>query len=90
MALRLSINTPHGITLPLAYVRIVSYSGDNDNILFTTITHADVAARNNNDVQIESNSYSFSAPDAIPTGGLVSYGYGQIKALPEFVGAVDV
>lgn len=91
MALQLGITTEHGITLASSYTRVTNYSGDIDNIIVNTLTHADAAARTANDRQVKSEGYSFPAPTgALPAGGLIEWCYTQVKALAEFSGALDV
>jgi len=90
VALQINKTTEYGITLPAAYVRAVVYKGDANNMIITTTTHADAAARSADDREIETNHFTVPAPDAVPAGGMIQWCYNQIKASPEFSGYIDV
>jgi len=90
MALQINKTTEYGITLPSAYVRVIVYKGDMNNMIITTTTHADASARSADDREIEVNQFTVPAPDSIPAGGMIQWCYNQIKVLPEFAGYIDV
>jgi len=90
MALQVTRTTKTGIDLPSAYVRIVNYTGDENNISITTVTHADAAARNSGKREVDSEYINIAAPGTIPAGGIIQWCYLQIKTRPEFTGYIDV
>ena len=91
MALQIARTTKHGIEIPTAYVRIVGFSGDLNNMSITTVTHASATARANGDEEVDSGHTVIPSPTtAIPPGGMIQWAYHQIKVLPEFVGHIDV
>ena len=88
MALKLSIDTDYGITLPESYVKIASLNGTKELINFSVSYYKDTEARNNNKNAIKSNTFSF-VPDLNSESNIFEQGYEHLKTLPEFIAAED-
>jgi len=90
MALQMAHTTAHGIDLPAAYVRVVSYNGDINNINCTVTIHADQTARNNNDRQVSSEQITLTPPTGAVGADLITWCYVQLKSQARFTAAADV
>jgi len=88
MALKLSVVTRHGITLPEAYIRINQIVVDNRTVSYTVRTFADKASRQADKESLDEKGYSFSYKQT--QGNAIVECYNNLKALPEFTGSVDV
>ena len=85
MAILSTVHLPSGITVTNAYTRIASVAYTKDELIVSTTTHVDYAAREAGLPTLLSQAYS------LPWSADVSltYCYDQLKALSDFGGAVD-
>lgn len=87
MALQFTCNTQFGFELPNAYARIENFNGDKNNITVQVSTYLDKSSRDSNKVPVQSQSYTFALNG---NGNFMQLLYANLKALPDFNGAVDV
>jgi hypothetical protein len=88
MAIRLPYTVDStGLSLPDAYVRVTSYHGDKQQVIYSAEIYTDKAARQAGKEPLASNQYRAQLSDL--TGAWFPSLYTDIKARPEFAGAVD-
>ena len=86
MALTKQVETPHGIILTEAYIKIIEQSGSKVNINIRVAAFKDRDASNSNKEFAFQSVYSF-----IPTleDNFIKQGYDFLKTLPEYSDAKD-
>ena len=88
MAIKFKTQTVHGIDLPVAYVRITFYSGDNKYVQYHVRTWATAQARQEEKQHLDEKNYSFEyAPGQ---RDILAACYADLMARPEYAGAVAV
>lgn len=91
MALKINIETPHGLTIPGSYHRIVQmYFNAPDRLHVQLEVHVTEADRHANKQPIEQRSIYLTASDVVTAGTLLGSVYNKIKATPEYAGSEDV
>lgn len=87
MALQLQVTTPHGITVPTAYAKIVSFSGTKDYFVAQVDYFATQAARDAGSPVLMSRYYQWNTTQADTVVGDI---YEYLKTLGDFANATDV
>lgn len=90
MALQLSIITEEGIVLNNAYFRVMSYSGDMNQVNVLLVAHANQQARIDDKKEVERRFLTLSTPSGDIGSDMVAWCYNQIKLLPDYSSAIDV
>lgn len=90
MALQLSLITDSGMSATQAYIRIVEYTGDMNNMMVRYVIHADHQARIDNREPIDEGYLTIPAPDSDSITNMIEWCYEQVKLLPTYSGAIDV
>ena len=78
-------DTKHGMVIPSAYIRIVSFEGDKAMVRFVVAVYADKQARTDEKQPIEINTYEIPYQDGMDLNSIYTY----LKTLPELDGSVD-
>ncbi len=78
-------DTKHGMVIPSAYIRIVSFEGDKATVRFVVAVYADKQARTDEKQPIEINTYEIPYQDGMDLNSIYTY----LKTLPELDGSVD-
>lgn len=89
MALKLNLEqTQFGIPAPEAYARIISFSGDKNNIQVQVCFYYDENARNVNGAAIRTEAYYINVADL--SGDIIPALYTALKTLDPYKDAIDV
>jgi hypothetical protein len=89
MALKLAWSSPHGVSLPEAYVRVFELLVNQTTITAQLEFYADEAARRAGD-KIPLVRAPLEVPYSQDTpGGVLAYVYGRLKTVPGFEKAAD-
>lgn len=88
MALQMQHETQFGLTLENAYVRILSFRGDRENVMVCAGFYASKEARDLEKPAIETTEFSLSTPNA--EDNFFAAIYAHMKTLPQFTSAIDV
>ena len=87
MALLIDItNTPYGLSINGAYVKIGQFQGTVEGILVTVQLYETQAARQAEAQELMVKQYHIP----VPTGDLFPGMYNELKKLTEFAGATDI
>ncbi len=89
MAIELEMQTPHGLTLEQAYVRITYFHGDKKHISYRVQTWVSAAARIAEAQPIDEVTMSFNYP-AQGLGDIMQACYLHLMAQPGYEAAVAV
>ena len=91
MALKINIETPHGLTIAGSYHRIVMMTPNAPDKLYVQMeVHVTEADRRANKQPIEQRSIYLPSSTIVTTGTLLGSVYDAIKATPEYAGSEDV
>jgi hypothetical protein len=91
MAIKLAWQTPQGVTLPNAYLRVMFFSGNKNYIQYSVHVSADEKARREERPVFEERNFSFEYPQGKDgTGDIIVACYEHLKSLPEFSKGLDV
>ena len=90
MALKMLFETPQGVTLPEAYLKVTAavYSARGGRCTANVTTYASEAARKADKPAVEAFSVAFTY-DLDSADNLIKQAYAAVKLRPEFAGAVD-
>ena len=87
MAITKSVISPHGLSLPDAYIRIGSFSGTKDLMSIKLEVFVDEDARLNGKQPLYIDEH---VDIGIQNGANMSEMYAVVKTFPDYIGATDV
>lgn len=90
MALQMSYESIHGLTVPQAYIRIDEQSGGKQNISLRVRFYTTLEAAQTGKQWLEEVIISFEPKTTDGSSNFLEQGYEHLKTLPEFSESVDV
>ncbi len=85
-----TVNTPYGMELKEAYIRISFLSGNENVIIITVNFYVSKAAYDEGKEEFQKTDYRFEPDIRDNAANFFKQGYEYLKSLPEFEGAYDV
>ena len=89
MALKMNIETGHGITLPDSYVRIDEQSGSKEGISLRVRYYASKVAAENGKQWVQEEILTFVPSVEEDAANFLKQGYEYLKTLEEYTDAID-
>ena len=89
MAIQLTIQTPHGLTITDSYVKIQTVGGGKDRAVIELFYYVNQAASKDGLEPLVRTYHDFIPSVAIDADNFIKQGYDHVKTLPEFASAID-
>lgn len=85
MAIQIAWQTPQGISLPNAYLRVMHFQGTKSYVSYSVHVSVDAKAREDERPVMEERNFSFEYPKGKGgTSDIMTACYEHLKSLPEF------
>lgn len=89
MAVTMTIETPHGLVVNNAYIRVQSVGGGKDSAIIELFYYVNQSASENGLEPLKRTYHDFVPSVDDSADNFIKQGYDHVKTLPEFSNAMD-